>query len=84
MEYKNKLRKNLETKFCGDKDKIIDHLIDMYLEEARLRGNLEKRLHEPVKTESYSFERFKRAVEKYKGIIARRSTDGQCDNERRF
>lgn len=75
MEYKNELRKNLELKFCGDKDKIVDHLIDMYLEEARLRTSLEKRLHEPVKTESYSFERFKRAVNKYKDIMAKRSTN---------
>lgn len=73
-QYKNKLRSNLEIKFCGDKDKIIDHLIDMYLEEVRLKNNLERQVHEPVKTESYSFERFKRAVEKYKDIMSKKET----------
>lgn len=72
-QYKNRLRKNLEIKFEGNKDEIINHLIDMYLEETRVRSNLEEKLHNPIKTESYSFERFKRAVEKYKRIVSKKN-----------
>lgn len=72
-QYKNRLRKNLEVKYEGNKDEIINHLIDMYLEEARIRYNLESKVKEPIKTESYSFERFKRAVNKYKRIVTGRN-----------
>lgn len=72
-QYKNDLRKNLEVKFAGNKDEIINHLIDMYLEESRIRSSLEEKLHKPIKTESYSFERFKRAVEKYKRIVSKKN-----------
>lgn len=72
-QYKNRLRKNLEIKYEGNKDEIINHLIDMYLEETRVRSNLEEKLNKPIKTESYSLDRFKRAIEKYKRIISKRS-----------